>query len=266
MPTNRTFQLDVDTKRYIARVNTHRKINGINPLLPPDIADIDNFVVGLKDLGVWQNISCWPMRSIHNVGSGSSVICLGGKPFNGNLVASPIWSTTGITFDFATQNMNINGLGLSKSPFMAGMVITLITGSGTNTVELRESIGTNRGQLSCRVYAGNNWITGLFGVTVVWTNTSFTAKTNGTTSHWQFGHSSGTAGILSLNGGPDTGILNNSSWDLKSTGSTGNTLSLLGTSGVVSTCPFIYVLNDKVINRASMHQAVTNLTKGITLS
>ena len=102
MPTSRTFQLDIDTKRYLARVNVYRKLNGIGPILPQDAADIDNFVVGLKDLGVWGNTVCWLTRSAQNIGTGTSFLPIGGGgTANGQIIIgaganSSVWESNGI--------------------------------------------------------------------------------------------------------------------------------------------------------------------------
>ena len=105
MPTKRTFQLDIDSKKYINRVNTFRKLNGVSNLLPPDIADIDNFVVGLKDLGVWQNSIPWLLTSPHNVGTGSVVVNLKTPSYDGKTINSPIWTTLGISTSAASSQI-----------------------------------------------------------------------------------------------------------------------------------------------------------------
>lgn len=107
MPTPRTFQLDIDTRRYINRVNTYRLLNGLGNLLPPDISDIDNFVIGLKDLGIWGNTICWLMGAKYNVGAGTTVLSIGSGVFDGIFVSTPVWTSSGILFaDNTTQAIN----------------------------------------------------------------------------------------------------------------------------------------------------------------
>jgi hypothetical protein len=110
MSTSRTFQLDVDTKRYLARVNTYRKINGIGPVLPQDAADIDNFVVGLKDLGIWGDVVVFLNRSIHNIGLGSNISKLGGAlgEVSASLISTPSWTPNGIQITATNQGVNTN--------------------------------------------------------------------------------------------------------------------------------------------------------------
>ncbi len=115
MPTERKYTFDVDTKRYLNRVNAYRSINGLSDILKPDAVDIDNFVVGLKDLGIWTNTLCFLTRSIHNVGIRTSYFPIGGKASNntggifagGGLTStSSSWTAEGIK-----QNVSTSGGG-----------------------------------------------------------------------------------------------------------------------------------------------------------
>ena len=62
---------------------------------------INAFVVGVKALGLYNNMVCWPLRSTQNKGSGLTAYSLGGfGTFNGTLTNMiPTWGTDGITFD-----------------------------------------------------------------------------------------------------------------------------------------------------------------------
>lgn len=98
MPTTRQYTFDIDTKRYLNRVNTYRSLNGLPNITNGDAVDIDNFIIGLKDLNLWHNVVFWPLRSQHNIGSGSTVLSLGGAGIcNGTIVNTMTWSTSGIS-------------------------------------------------------------------------------------------------------------------------------------------------------------------------
>jgi|694.fasta_scaffold77935_2 hypothetical protein len=57
------------------------------------------FVRGMKSLGLWQNMVCWPLRSYQNAGTGSTVFSLGGFGiYNATSFNSPSWGNQGITF------------------------------------------------------------------------------------------------------------------------------------------------------------------------
>jgi hypothetical protein len=59
---------------------------------------INDFVKGMKGLGLYSNMICWPLRSAQNRGSGTTAYSLGGlENPNASLVASPTWGTDGIT-------------------------------------------------------------------------------------------------------------------------------------------------------------------------
>lgn len=99
MSTIRQYRFDVDTKRYLNKVNTFRLLNGLSNITDTDAIDIDNFVIGLKDLGLWYNSICFLMRGQHNIGAGSNINSIGGLGnIYGTLVNSPTWSLSGITF------------------------------------------------------------------------------------------------------------------------------------------------------------------------
>jgi hypothetical protein len=60
---------------------------------------ISDFVRGVKNLGLWNNMVCWPLRSTQNAGTGTTAYSLGGLgTFNGTLVNGPTWGANGITF------------------------------------------------------------------------------------------------------------------------------------------------------------------------
>ena len=100
MPINRTYSFDIDTKKYLNRVNTYRGLNGLSNITMAAAVDIDNFVVGLKDLGVWMNSLFWSMRSQYNIGTGSTVLSLGGLGIKNGTISNTstmTWSTSGLT-------------------------------------------------------------------------------------------------------------------------------------------------------------------------
>jgi hypothetical protein len=66
---------------------------------------INNFVKGIKSLGLWNSMACWPLRASQNAGSGTTAFSLGGLgQFNGTLVNAPTWGSNGMLF--ATSGTN----------------------------------------------------------------------------------------------------------------------------------------------------------------
>ena len=69
-----------------------------------DRAAINYFVKGIKRLGLWGDMVCWPLRSAQNAGTGSTAYSLGGLgTFNGTLVNGPTWGGDGVAFVAASS-------------------------------------------------------------------------------------------------------------------------------------------------------------------
>jgi hypothetical protein len=114
MPRTRTYGLDVDAIAYAARVKAGSGVT----ILPENLKQINKFVIGVKKLGLWNSMVCWPMRSIHNAGRGSTVYSLGGQGLhNGTMVNGPVWNTngSGIRFTAPTVRQYINIPTLTQS-------------------------------------------------------------------------------------------------------------------------------------------------------
>jgi hypothetical protein len=64
-----------------------------------DIEPLNTFVKETKDLGYWDDMVFWPMKSAQNAGTGTTLYSLGGLgTFNGTLVNGPTWDSEGILF------------------------------------------------------------------------------------------------------------------------------------------------------------------------
>jgi hypothetical protein len=69
---------------------------------------IIDFVKGVKALGLWNNMVCWPLRSSQNKGTGTTAFSLGGLgTFNGTLVNGPTWGAGGVSFVRASNQFII---------------------------------------------------------------------------------------------------------------------------------------------------------------
>jgi hypothetical protein len=78
---------------------------------------ISRFVTGIKDLGLYNNMVCWPLRSSQNAGTGTTAYSLGGLgTFNGTLVNSPSWGVDGITFTSgSSQTITVPNITISQT-------------------------------------------------------------------------------------------------------------------------------------------------------
>lgn len=95
LPIART-RLDSDAAAYIARSGAQ------------DRAAINAFVRGVKSLGLWESMVCWPLRSAQNAGNGDTVYSLGGLgTFNGTRVNGPAWTADGLDFDGSDDRVTL---------------------------------------------------------------------------------------------------------------------------------------------------------------
>jgi hypothetical protein len=80
----------------------------INTSGATDRAAVNYFVKGIKRLGLWSSMVCWPLRSAQNAGTGSTAYSLGGLGvYNGTLVNGPTWGADGVNFtDDSNQSID----------------------------------------------------------------------------------------------------------------------------------------------------------------
>jgi len=96
-------------------------------------AQINAFVLGVKDLGLYNSIVSWPLRSTQNAGTGTTAYSLGGLgTYDATLSASPSWGTTGVSF---------SGMGTLLNNSLATLVIAN-NGYGSVLVASNSATGT----------------------------------------------------------------------------------------------------------------------------
>jgi len=84
-----------------------------------DVWNLQKFVQGVKALGLWDDMVCWPLRSAQNAGTGTTAYSLGGLgAYNGTLVNGPTWGVDGISFDgsndYITTALRITELSVTE--------------------------------------------------------------------------------------------------------------------------------------------------------
>ena len=93
---------------------------------------INAFVVGVKALGLWNNMVCWPLRSAQNKGSGTTAYSLGGYGiYDATLNLSPTWGADGLTFNGSSYLSLSNTIATSRVNKLA-MGVGKITGYTAN--------------------------------------------------------------------------------------------------------------------------------------
>jgi hypothetical protein len=112
-----------------------------------DVAALSAFVKGVKALGLWNSMVCWPLRSSQNAGTGTTAYSLGGLgTYNGTLVNGPSWGTSGITFaNASSQYVSLGGTQIigGNSDYTLMGVAQLTDVAAANLAVL--SLGNNRG-------------------------------------------------------------------------------------------------------------------------
>jgi hypothetical protein len=109
-------------------------------------SQISAFVIGIKDLGLYNNMVSWPLRSAQNAGTGLTAYSLGGAGiFNGTLTNGPTWGADGVIFDgvndyiSASTSISTNNTGTN---FYCGIHATM-TGDqkalNVNKIEIGKS-------------------------------------------------------------------------------------------------------------------------------
>ena len=84
-------------------------LNVCNITDPLPRKQLRDFSAGVNDLGLWNSMVCWPLRSSQNYGSGDTVFSLGGfGTFNGTRVGGPTWEAAGLQLDGTNDYMNTN--------------------------------------------------------------------------------------------------------------------------------------------------------------
>jgi len=112
MINSKSYGLQTETRQYLRRLYAYGRELNLS-----DVSDIDNFIAGLKQLNLWNRIVCYPLRSIHNIGTGSIVLSLGGykhtQSFDGTLINSPVWNLNGLIFSNPTSSSNIQRIDIN---------------------------------------------------------------------------------------------------------------------------------------------------------
>ena len=111
---------------------------------------INDFVKGVKNLGLWNDIISWPLRSSQNAGTGTTAYSLGGLiTKNGTLTNGPTWGANGIVFDGSNDYITVTFT--EKSGY---------TAHNFGTIASLTSVATTR----IAVQAGGPWV-GVKGTT-----------------------------------------------------------------------------------------------------
>jgi hypothetical protein len=96
---------DLDAVAYIGKV-------GITDVVAQNA--INDFVLGIKNLGLWSSIVSWPLRSTQNAGTGTTAYSLGGLQTSNGTLTGATWTSLGVSFSGSTQFMSSDLTNIPK--------------------------------------------------------------------------------------------------------------------------------------------------------
>jgi hypothetical protein len=150
-----------------------------------DVRAVDQFVKGVKALGLYDSMVCWPLRSSQNAGTGTTAYSLGGLgAYNGTLVNGPTWGsnfltlgsnravtaaavnplsfgsicdyTTPLTFAIGLETTRLNiGQGVTSKSISDTGVLTFVTSTSAATTaqfHLSASCNASTGSVTARMF------------------------------------------------------------------------------------------------------------------
>lgn len=170
------YKLDRDTKAYLKRM----AVDGIKT--PADIYSVNDFVVGLKDLNLWEEIIFWPFRSAQNAGTGTKAYNLGTMGiYNGTLTNGPTWQANGIFLaDATTQHIATNYLpAINEDANIFSVVECNGDGTQFNVICSTRNGSTGGFTFAQKWNVGNNFISVTWVSSGTWSENTQTGFSNG---------------------------------------------------------------------------------------
>ena len=150
-------------------LDTQAYLNVCNITSTTPRQQIRDFAAGVNDLGLWNSMVCWPLRSSQNAGTGTTAYSLGGLgTFNGTLTNGPTWGVDGLTFDSSTKYINVpSAVGVfnnqSAGWSVAAAIDTNHTGGDITHTPLTATVGTGpggRATIATRNAAASQFVAG----------------------------------------------------------------------------------------------------------
>lgn len=176
-----TASFDADARAYI------------NTSGATDRAAINHFVKGVKRLGLWSSMVCWPLRSTQNAGTGSTAYSLGGLgTYNGTLVNGPTWGSGGVNFNIVNAYIGVTGTFTQPLTVMGAVNFKTTTNGGSLIDGSSRITLFNGGEVAqVTMFAGSTLPSG--------------ANTYSPGNHFIAGYANGSSSVVYLNGAGTAG-------------------------------------------------------------
>ena len=155
---------------------------------------ISRFVTGIKDLGLWSSMVCWPLRSSQNAGTGTTAYSLGGLgTYNGTFTNGPTWGVDGVNFNIVNAYILV-ALTLAQPLTIIGSLNfkTLTNAGSLIDGQSRITIFNGGTSAQAELFAGSGIATGA-------------SKTFSTGWNFLGGYASGASSVIYLNQHSTTG-------------------------------------------------------------
>lgn len=89
-------------------LDTQAYLNTCNITAATPRKQLRDFAYGVDELGLWNSMVCWPLRSSQNIGTGTTAFSFGGLgTFNGALINGPTYGADGINFVNSNASIDI---------------------------------------------------------------------------------------------------------------------------------------------------------------
>jgi len=141
-----------------------------------DVANLDAFVKGVKELGLWDSMVCWPLRSSQNSGTNTAYSLGGLGTFDGTLVNSPTWGADGLVTDATNESVQLPDAAALYNA-RSGMVAFKTTDTGANRQLIEFQSGTSTAHWYCLFRFAGTASVGSAGIRIVMTRDG-TASSN----------------------------------------------------------------------------------------
>jgi hypothetical protein len=160
-----TLSLNTPARGYDADATAFAAASGAT-----DVAALSAFVKGVKELGLWNSMVCWPLRSSQNAGTGTTAYSLGGLgTFNGTLTNGPTWGVDGVNM-VANNRRITTALGPLSQPLTvfsvqamdASATSGIVYDNTTNAGGDRTHLYNNGNSTDLQIFAGTGVSGGTF--------------------------------------------------------------------------------------------------------
>jgi hypothetical protein len=122
-----------------------------------DVEGIDQFVKGVKNLGLYNSMVCWPLRSTQNAGTGTTIHSLGGLGnYDGSAAGGPAWGLDGLVFDGSDDRVTTGVVPITGAAARTLMTVSRSSTGSLNIIATLEAPAAGTGETWGILHFPNN--------------------------------------------------------------------------------------------------------------